>query len=72
MQNHSNYRNNPIEVTIWKEKARLIEPEDSRGKALAVTAMTVTVYNSYKLGSTVSTTVELHPDIPELQAYLDK
>ncbi|KAK1425096.1 hypothetical protein QVD17_20440 [Tagetes erecta] len=42
------------------------------GKALVVTAMTVTYYNSYQLESTTATTVEVNPDFPGLQSYLEK
>ncbi|KAK1419830.1 hypothetical protein QVD17_29195 [Tagetes erecta] len=63
---------NPLEITPWEEKRHLIPPEGTIGKAVVVTSTLVTQYNVMQLESTVSTTVEINPNFPELQSYLDK
>ncbi|KAK1419512.1 hypothetical protein QVD17_28684 [Tagetes erecta] len=67
-----NYRNQSIDVTLWEEKAKMIDLDNMIGKALVVTAMIVTYYKSYQLESTTATTVEVNPDFPGLQSYLEK
>ncbi|KAK1415968.1 hypothetical protein QVD17_31756 [Tagetes erecta] len=63
---------NPLEITLWGEKSNLIQPETALGKAIVVTATIVTQYEFKQLESTVSTTVELNPNFPELQSYIDR
>lgn len=63
---------NPLEITLWEEKANLIQPETVVGKAIVVTATRVTQHKVMQLESTVSTTVELNPNFPQLQSYIDR
>ncbi|KAD3338354.1 hypothetical protein E3N88_33875 [Mikania micrantha] len=65
-------QNNPLEITLWGDKANLIQREDAIGNVIAVTATIVTEYNVIQLESTVTTTVELNPAIPQLQFYIDR
>ncbi|KAK1415207.1 hypothetical protein QVD17_30980 [Tagetes erecta] len=59
-------------ITLWEKKANLIQPDRAKGKAIEVTSNTITVYYVVQLESTVSTTVELSANFPELQSYIDR
>lgn len=60
-------------ITLWDEKADLIQPEDTQGKDLAVPATIVPVWDKKnQFESTTSTTVEVDSDITHLQVYIDR
>ncbi|XP_035844710.1 uncharacterized protein LOC110938089 isoform X3 [Helianthus annuus] len=65
-------RRNEIEVTLWDEKADMIQTEDIIGKVFAITATTVTYFNKLQLESTTSTTIDINPPIPDLQTYVNR
>ncbi|KAM0016246.1 putative replication protein A, OB [Helianthus debilis subsp. tardiflorus] len=65
-------RSNEIEITLWDEKADMIQTEDIIGKVFAVTATMVTYFNKLQLESTTSTTIAISPPIPDLQTYVNR
>lgn len=54
------YMKKIIEVTLRKEKSRVIDINTVIGKALMVTAMKVPYYSSYQVESTTSSTIEVN------------
>ncbi|KAD3068217.1 hypothetical protein E3N88_36097 [Mikania micrantha] len=64
---------NIIEITLWGDKANLIEKRDSMGKILAITSTTVTQFkDKLQLESTTATTTDVNPSIPDLNTYIDR